>query len=293
MLFLHSVIYFSRVNRLWLAWAVRAGASTTRDDGSTFHSPRWLQAALAHSVGSRHRHWVWLATYGWTLHHSSTTDNWRRGHSWKLLACRSTVTHDCELRSRWSICDKRRTLFIMIFRLVGLKRKNRRRMESLTLIACVNHLHVWIVQCARISSIGSMFMMSRLMDDNRFARHIAIWKRIIDLIILILLPCLLDRLLPAIHAIDNEHIAAEEEAAPANDGSNDNRDVSWTACIITSITITVSIAATLWRGARGAATATSTLQASQLSSKPMLLPLLLFRNIQAIIVLLGRIPFRV
>ena len=43
---------------------------------------------------------------------------------------------------------------------------------------------------------------------------------------LVLLPCLLNRLLPAIYAVDNEHVEAEEEAAPANDGSNDNRDVS-------------------------------------------------------------------
>lgn len=60
---------------------------------------------------------------------------------------------------------------------------------------------------------------------------------------LVLLPCLLNRLLPAIYAVDNEHVEAEEEAAPANDGSNDNRDVGRTACIITSIAITVSVAA--------------------------------------------------
>ena len=112
------------------------------------------------------------------------------------------------------------------------------------------------------------------MDDNRFTRHIAIGVRVIDLIILVLLPCLLDRLLPSLLAVNNEHVDAKEEAAPANNCSDDNRYVSRTACIITSITIAVSIAAPR-RRARGAATAAAaSLQASQLSCKPMLLLLL-------------------
>ena len=210
MLFLHSVINFSRVNRLWLAWAVWAGASTTRDNGSTFHSPRWLQAALAHSVGSWHRHWVRLSADWRTVHLVLIcTEYWSRNHAWMLLLTCHRWVHHGKLGRRRSFWNKGRTqIWMSVFRLMWIHWNNRRRMEmaTLTLITlAVYHLHVWIVHCALIPTKS---MIRRLMDDYRLSWHIAIWKWVIDFISLVLPPSLLLRLLPLLLAVYNEHINA-------------------------------------------------------------------------------------
>ena len=106
------------------------------------------------------------------------------------------------------------------------------------------------------------------------------------MVVLVLPPCLLQCLLSFLLAVDDEHVDAEEHAAPANDGPDDNGDVHRAARVVTAISVAVAVAASRIRRPRGATARTAAaLQDSPLSCEPVLpLQQLIITNLARLVV---------
>ena len=131
------------------------------------------------------------------------------------------------------------------------------------------HLDVWVVHCARISSVIAYRLV---VDDNWLAWHVTVGTEGVAALATFLSACLFLSLLSSLHAIDDEHVDAEKDTASAYNWSDYNGNIGIASRVIA--TITVAIAITTARVGRfwGAwAWTSASLQTTQLSRKPVLL----------------------